>query len=185
VNPVGPRSVYDEAKRFAEALVMAHHRTRGANVGIVRIFNTYGPRLRPLDGRVVSNFVAQAIKGQPLTIYGSGKQTRSFCYVDDLVEGLRTMLQTDITGPINLGSPHEMQILQLAQLVRELTGSASPIVHHRLPADDPRCRCPDISQAAELLGWSPQITPTEGLVRTIEWYRSLTTSRAAVTGTPR
>lgn len=179
VNPVGPRSVYNEAKRFAEALVMAHHRSRGANVGIVRIFNTYGPRLRPLDGRVVSNFIAQAIRGQPLTIYGSGEQTRSFCYVDDLVEGLLRVLQTDVTGPINLGSPHEMNILALAELVRELTGSASQIVHRRLPVDDPWCRRPDISQAAELLGWSPKVTLTEGLVRTIEWQRSLTTSRVA------
>lgn len=177
VNPIGPRSVYDEGKRFSEALVMAHHRVRDINVGIVRIFNTYGPRLRPLDGRVVSNFIAQAITGQPLTIYGSGEQTRSFCYVDDLIDGLVRIIHSDVIGPINLGNPQEMPILGLARLVCELTGSASPIVHHQRAVDDPWCRRPEINQAAELLGWSPQISLTEGLVRTINWQRSLSTSR--------
>ena len=179
VNPVGPRSVYDEAKRFAEALVMAHRRAHGTNVGIARIFNTFGPRLRPLDGRVVSNFVAQALDGRPLTVYGSGQQTRSFCYVDDLVRGLIAMLDSDVVGPLNLGNPHELRVLELARLVISLVGSSSEIVHEPLPVDDPRCRRPDIAQALEVLGWAPEIPVSEGLVRTIEWQRAVAATLAA------
>ena len=172
VNPVGPRSVYDEAKRFSEALAMAYHRARGVNVGIVRIFNTYGPRLREGDGRVVSNFVTQALAGQPLTIYGDGSQTRSFCYVDDLVEPLVAMLDVDATGPINLGNPVEHTINELAVLVLEITGSASQIVHHPLPVDDPVRRCPEISLARKTLGWQPTTDLPTGLVSTSEWFQA-------------
>lgn len=173
VNPVGPRSVYDEAKRFAEALVMAHVRHRGADAAIVRIFNTYGPRLRPSDGRVVSNFVAQAIAGEPITVYGDGSHTRSFCYVDDLVRGLLAVLDADEVGPVNLGNPTELAVGELAELVVELTGSASPVTHLPLPEDDPSVRRPDISLASALLGWKPEVDLRTGLARTIEWQRSL------------
>ena len=172
VNPIGPRSVYDEAKRFAEALTMAHHRARLVNVGIVRIFNTYGPRLRAGDGRVVSNFVAQAIAGDPLTVYGDGSQTRSFCYVDDLVRGLLAMLDCDATGPINLGNPAECTVSTLAQLVLELTHSSSEVTTLPLPVDDPTRRCPDVAVARQLLGWEPQIDLRAGLSRTIDWFRA-------------
>jgi len=169
VNPVGPRSVYDEAKRFAEALAMAHSRHRGADVGIVRIFNTYGPRQRPEDGRVVSNFVAQALAGRPLTIYGDGSQTRSFCYVDDLVAGLVAMIGSDCIGPVNLGNPTELTVRQLADVVRELTGSSSALTHVDLPVDDPTIRRPDITMARNVLGWSPSVDLRSGLLRTIQW----------------
>ena len=166
VNPVGPRSVYDEGKRYAEALAMAWRRARGTNVGIVRIFNTYGPRLRPDDGRVVSNFLVQALAGLPLTVYGDGTQTRSLCYVDDLVDGIARMLGVDHPGPVNLGNPDEYTMLELARVVLELTGSDSPVEHLPLPVDDPTRRRPDISVAGEVLGWEPTTPLEEGLRRT-------------------
>jgi len=172
VNPVGPRSVYDEAKRFSEALTAAYRRTLGTNTGIVRIFNTYGPRLRPGDGRVVSNFVRQALAGEPLTIYGDGNQTRSLCYVDDLVGGLLGMMRSPTPGPINLGNPSELKVSELASLVLEQTGSSSPISYLPLPEDDPTRRRPDISKAREVLGWVPSIGLDEGLRRTVEWFAS-------------
>jgi dTDP-glucose 4,6-dehydratase len=173
VNSIGPRSVYDEAKRFSEALFMAYHRHYGTDVGIVRIFNTYGPRLRPNDGRVVSNFIAQALAGEPLTIFGSGEQTRSFCYVDDLVRGLIAMLESDHVGPVNLGNPIEKTVTELGSLILELTNSVSTLTYEPLPTDDPRCRRPDITRAGELLGWKPEVDLEEGLRRTIEWQRGL------------
>ena len=166
VNSVGPRSVYDEAKRFAEALTMAHHRTLGIDVTIVRIFNTYGPRLRPDDGRVVSNFLFQALQGEPLTVYGDGSQTRSLCYVDDEIRGLIALFDSDVTGPVNIGNPDEYTVLQLAQTVVELLGSSSPIVHLPLPVDDPTRRKPDITLARTQLGWEPTTGLREGLART-------------------
>jgi dTDP-glucose 4,6-dehydratase len=167
VNPIGPRSVYDEAKRFAEALTMAWARSRGADVGIARIFNTYGPRLRPGDGRVVSNFIAQALAGRPLTVYGEGSQTRSFCYVSDQVQGQLRLLDSGLTGPFNIGNPGEVTMLEMAKLVLELTGASSPIVFEPLPIDDPRRRCPDISRARQQLGWEPTVGLREGLSATI------------------
>jgi dTDP-glucose 4,6-dehydratase len=173
VNPVGPRSVYDEAKRFAEALATAYQTTGHLDVKIARIFNTYGPYLRPGDGRAVSNFIAQALAGEPLTVYGDGSQTRSFCYVDDEVRGLLALLDSDWTdGPVNLGNPEELTILELAELVLRLTGSSSPITHAPLPEDDPSRRRPDISLAGRVLGWRPEISLTEGVARTVEWFRS-------------
>ncbi len=166
VNPVGPRSVYDEAKRFAEALCMAHHRTLGTDVGIARIFNTYGPRLRPGDGRVVSNFLLQAMQGEPLTVYGDGSQTRSLCYVDDEVRGLVALFDADITGPVNIGNPDEHTVLELALSVVELMRSTSPIEHLPLPVDDPVRRRPDISLAKAVLGWEPTVSLRDGLLRT-------------------
>ena len=173
VNPVGPRGVYDEAKRFAEAMTMAYHRHHGLEVRIVRIFNTYGVRMRPEDGRVISNFVMQALRGEPITIYGDGTQTRSFCYVDDEVRGFLALLDSDQTGPINIGNPGEFTIRELADLVIELTGSSSEIVHEPLPVDDPMQRKPDITKARELLGWEPSIDLREGLRRTIEHFAAL------------
>ncbi|MFE2557269.1 SDR family oxidoreductase [Streptomyces sp. NBC_00090] len=170
VNPVGPRSVYDEAKRYAEAVTMAYHRSRGVDVGIVRIFNTYGPRMRPHDGRVVSSFITQALSGEPLTIYGDGKQTRSFCYVDDLIRGIIAMLDSSVTGPINLGNPEERTVLELAELVVELTGSASDVQYHPLPTDDPTRRRPVITRAQEQLGWDPEVDVRQGLSRTVDWF---------------
>jgi dTDP-glucose 4,6-dehydratase len=170
VNPVGPRSVYDEAKRFAEALTMAHHRELGTNVGIARIFNTYGPRLRSDDGRVVSNFLFQALRGEPLTVYGDGSQTRSLCYVADEVEGLIALLDADITGPVNIGNPDEHTVLELARTVIELTGSGSTVVHLPLPLDDPTRRRPDISLARSALGWEPTTGLKEGLARTAAFF---------------
>jgi dTDP-glucose 4,6-dehydratase len=172
VDPVGPRSVYDEAKRYAEALTMATYRARGVDVGIARIFNTYGPRLAPGDGRVVSNFCVQALRGEPLTVYGDGTQTRSLCYVDDQVDGLLALLDSDVTGPVNIGNPDERTVNELARLVIESTGSQSAIEHRPLPADDPRRRCPDITLARELLGWAPSVPLDLGLARTVEWFRS-------------
>ncbi len=172
VNPIGLRSVYDEAKRFAEALTMAHHRALGTRVGIVRIFNTYGPRMRPDDGRVVSNFVLAALGGRPLHLYGEGRQTRSFCYVDDLVRGLVCMIDSEETGPVNLGNPAELTVADLASTVIRLTGSSSRLERRPLPEDDPTRRRPDISLAERLLGWRPTVGPEEGLERTIEWFRS-------------
>jgi dTDP-glucose 4,6-dehydratase len=170
VNPVGPRGVYDEAKRFAEALAMAYHHSHGLEVRIVRIFNTFGPRMRPDDGRAVSNFVTQALAGKPLTIYGDGSQTRSFCYVDDEVRGILALLDSDYTGPVNIGNPVEHTVLQLATMVLEVTGSTSDLVFEPLPLDDPRVRQPDISLARRLLGWEPRVLLRDGLVRTAEWF---------------
>jgi dTDP-glucose 4,6-dehydratase len=163
VNPVGPRAVYDEAKRFAETLTMTYHREFGVRTAIVRIFNTYGPRLRPADGRVVSNFLMQAMQGAPLTVYGDGSQTRSFCYVADEVRGLVALFDSDETGPINIGNPDEFTMLELAEIVLELTGSKSPIVFEPLPTDDPTRRRPDITKARERLGWAPTVNLREGL----------------------
>ncbi|MBA3302381.1 MAG: SDR family oxidoreductase [Acidimicrobiia bacterium] len=174
VNPVGPRGVYDEAKRFAEAMTMAYHRHHGLDVRIVRIFNTYGPRMRPDDGRVVSNFLVQAIHGKPLTIYGDGTQSRSFCYVDDEARGLLALLDGDIVGPVNIGNPIEFTMNELAQLVLEVTGSSSEIVHDPLPVDDPTQRRPDIGLARSALGWEPEVPLREGLARTAEWLAQTT-----------
>jgi len=172
VNPVGPRSCYDEAKRYAEALCMAYHRELGTNVGIVRIFNTYGPRLDKHDGRVVSNFIWQALNDEPLTVYGDGSQTRSFCFVDDEVRGILALLDSTLVGPVNIGNPNEFTMLELARLVLELTGSKSQIEFLPLPEDDPTQRLPDISAAHRELGWAPRVELREGLTRTIEWFRA-------------
>jgi dTDP-glucose 4,6-dehydratase len=173
VNPVGPRGVYDEAKRFAEALTMAYHRYHGIDTRIVRIFNTYGPRMRPHDGRVVSNFIVQALAGEPLTVYGDGSQTRSFCYVDDLIEGIVRLFERGDSDPTNIGNPIEFTVRQLAEHVLRLTGSSSPIVAEPLPVDDPKVRQPDISRARRVLGWEPNVPLEQGLERTIEYFRSL------------
>ena len=171
VNSIGERSCYDEAKRYAEALCMAYWREYQANIGIVRIFNTYGPRLDPTDGRVVSNFVCQALQGQNLTVYGDGSQTRSFCYVDDEIRGILALLDSNERGPINIGNPVEFTMLELAELVLELTGSKSQLVYEALPADDPLQRCPDITLARELLKWEPTVDLREGLRNTIDWFQ--------------
>jgi dTDP-glucose 4,6-dehydratase len=183
VNPVGPRGVYDEAKRFAEALTMAYHRFHQLDTRIVRIFNTYGPRLRPADGRVVSNFLVQAMRGDPLTVFGDGKQTRSFCYVDDEIRGLIALLESDHVGPVNIGNPNEFTILDLAEAVIDVTGSSSEIAFEPLPTDDPTQRKPDITLAQELLGWTPTVELREGLERTHAWYRGEFGSDAS--GVPR
>lgn len=172
VNPIGPRGVYDEAKRFAEALVMAYHRVHKMETRIARIFNTYGPRMRPNDGRVVSNFINQALEGEPLTIYGDGTQTRSFCYVDDLVDAISRLLFSAETEPVNLGNPYEMSVMELAKLVQELSGKEVGIKMQPLPTDDPKVRQPDISRARETLGWEPQVSLREGLARTIEHFKT-------------
>jgi len=175
VNPIGPRGVYDESKRFAEALTMAYHRYHGVDTRIVRIFNTYGPRMRMDDGRVVPNFVCQALSGDPLTVYDNGHHTRGFCYVDDLVDGIVRLFHCDEPSPTNLGNPREMTILRLAQLVLELTGSRSEIQFvtpaDERTADDPKVRCPDISKAQRILGWSPEVSLEDGLARTIAYFR--------------
>jgi nucleoside-diphosphate-sugar epimerase len=171
VNPVGERSVYDEAKRFSEALTMAYHRAYGLDVRIARIFNTYGPRMQADDGRVVTNFVNQALRGEAITIYGDGTQTRSFCYVDDEVRGLLAVLDGPLIGPVNVGNPCEFTMRKLADLVLNLTGSASAVVHRPLPSDDPKLRRPDISIARDVLGWEPSISLAEGLTRTVAWFR--------------
>jgi len=173
VNPIGPRSCYDESKRFAEALTMAYHRHAGVDVRIVRVFNTYGPRMKPGDGRVVSNFLVQALSGAPITIYGDGSQTRSFCYVDDEVDGILAVLDGPITGPVNIGNPNEFTVRELADLVVELTGTGSPIIREPLPVDDPTRRRPDTTLAREQLGWEPKVELREGLARTAEWLRSV------------
>ncbi|HUP23613.1 MAG TPA: UDP-glucuronic acid decarboxylase family protein [Thermoanaerobaculia bacterium] len=182
VNPVGPRGVYDEAKRFAEAMVMAYHRTHAVNTRIVRIFNTYGPRMRLRDGRVVPNFVRQALQDEPLTVYGDGSQTRSFCYVDDLVEGIYRLLLSSEHHPVNIGNPREMTILEFAHAIRELTGSRSRIEYRELPVDDPKTRQPDITLARRLLGWEPRVSLAEGLARTVEHFRSIEASAAVSKG---
>jgi dTDP-glucose 4,6-dehydratase len=171
VNPVGPRSCYDESKRFAEALTMAYHRTHGLRTNIARIFNTYGPRMKLDDGRVVPAFIGQALQGAPLTVFGDGSQTRSFCYVSDLVDGLIRLMLSDERYPVNLGNPCEMTILEFARAIQALTGSASPIVFEPLPEDDPHRRRPDISKAERLLGWRPQVPLEEGLERTLAYFR--------------
>jgi len=170
VNPIGPRGVYDEAKRFAEALTMAYHRAHGVETRIVRIFNTHGPRMRLNDGRVVPNFISQALGGEPLTVYGDGSQTRSFCYVSDLVEGMVRLLRSDYTGPVNCGNPQEVTILEFARTIIRLSGSKSPIVFRPLPEDDPKVRQPDITRARKLLGWEPRVGLEEGLRRTIAFF---------------
>nr|WP_290665623.1 UDP-glucuronic acid decarboxylase family protein [Ardenticatena sp.] len=171
VNPIGPRGVYDEAKRFAEAMTMAYHRSHGLDTRIVRIFNTYGPRMRIDDGRVVPNFVSQALRGEPLTVYGDGSQTRSFCYVDDLIDGIYRLLMSEEVGPVNIGNPHEMTILQFAELINEMTGNTAGIRFEPLPVDDPKVRQPDITKARRILGWEPKISLEEGLRRTIPYFR--------------
>jgi len=171
VNPVGPRGVYDEAKRFAEALTMAYHRFHGVNTKIVRIFNTYGPRMRPKDGRAIPTFVPQALHHEPITVFGDGSQTRSFCYVDDLVEGIYRLLVSNCHEPVNIGNPHEMTIKEMAETVIHATGSASRIEYKELPIDDPQIRQPDITRAKQLLGWQPRVSLEEGLKQTIAWFR--------------
>lgn len=172
VNPVGPRGVYDEAKRFAEAMTMAYHRYHGMDTRIVRIFNTYGPRMRPRDGRVVSNFIVQALRGEPLTVYGDGSQTRSFCYVADEVEGIYRLFMNGDPEPTNIGNPDEYTVRQLAEIVLDVTGSSASVEYRPLPTDDPRVRRPDITRARELLGWSPGVDVREGVARTVEYFRT-------------
>jgi dTDP-glucose 4,6-dehydratase len=173
VNPIGPRGVYDEAKRFAEALTMAYHRTHGVQTRIVRIFNTHGPRMRLNDGRVVPNFIAQALRGEAMTVYGDGSQTRSFCYVSDLVEGIVRLLRSDHSGPVNCGNPLEVSILEFARKIKALTGSKSEIVFRPLPEDDPKVRQPDIGLARRLLGWEPVVSLEDGLRKTIDYFRGV------------
>jgi dTDP-glucose 4,6-dehydratase len=171
VNPIGPRGVYDEAKRFAEALTMAYHRTHGVDTRIVRIFNTYGPRIRLNDGRAIPAFITQALSGQPLTVFGSGQQTRSFQYIDDLIDGIWRLMKAPVHEPVNLGNPHEMSLLDLAKRILRLTGSRSEIVFRPLPVDDPKVRQPDIGRARTQLAWEPRIGVDEGLRLTIDWFR--------------
>ncbi len=179
VNPVGPRSVYDEAKRFGEALTMAYRRTRGLDTKIVRIFNTFGERMRIDDGRAVPTFIAQALRNEPLTVAGDGSQTRSLCYVSDLIDGILRLLDCDDAGPVNIGNPHEVSMLELAELVRDLVGSSSPIRFIERPVDDPTVRRPDITLARTLLGWEPQMSVETGLCRTISWFeREMRTSES-------
>jgi dTDP-glucose 4,6-dehydratase len=185
VNPVGPRAVYDEAKRFSEAITMAYHTHHGLDTRIVRIFNTYGPRMRPRDGRVVSNFIVQALTGEPLTVYGDGSQTRSFCYVSDEVEGIYRLFMHGDAQPTNIGNPDEYTVRQLAELVVELTGAGSRIVEEPLPVDDPKVRRPDITRARQMLGWEPRVPVREGLARTIEYFRSLKGTPHMAPRTPR
>ncbi len=170
VNPIGPRGVYDEAKRYGEAITMAYHRYHGIDTRIVRIFNTYGPRMRVNDGRVVPNFIMQALSGEDITVYGDGSQTRSFCYVSDLIEGIYRLMMSDFTDPVNIGNPAEMSVLEFAKVIIEITGSKSKIVYENLPVDDPKVRRPDISKAKELLGWEPKVELREGLSKTIEYF---------------
>jgi dTDP-glucose 4,6-dehydratase len=172
VNPIGPRGVYDEAKRFAEAMTTAYHRFHGVDAKIVRIFNTYGPRMRLKDGRAVPAFMSQALRGEDVTIFGSGTQTRSFCYVTDLVDGVIRLMESDVNDPVNIGNPHEMTIEEIARAIIRLTGSASRIVYRPLPEDDPKVRQPDITRARTLLGWEPKVPLEEGLTRTLEYFRT-------------
>ncbi|HEX7150862.1 MAG TPA: UDP-glucuronic acid decarboxylase family protein [Thermoanaerobaculia bacterium] len=175
VNPVGPRGVYDEAKRFAEAMTMAYHRFHGVDTRIVRIFNTYGPRMRVMDGRVVPAFIAQALRNEPLTVFGDGSQTRSFCYVTDLVDGIYRLLMSNETQPTNIGNPSEMTVLQFAQEIQRITGTNAPIEFRPLPEDDPKIRRPDITKARNILGWEPKVPLAEGLQKTIEYFRTVVT----------
>jgi len=173
VNPIGPRSCYDEGKRIAESLLVNYHEAHGTEIRIIRIFNTYGPRMAPDDGRVVSNFIMQALKGEDITVYGDGLQTRSFCFCDDLIAGmLKLMDQDEHTGPVNIGNPVENTMLELAEAVIKATGSKSKVVYRPLPKDDPKKRCPDITRAREWLGWEPHVTLAAGLQKTIEWYKN-------------
>jgi len=174
VNPIGPRGVYDEAKRYAEALTMAYFRQQGVNTTIVRIFNTFGPRLRPNDGRAIPAFMGQALTDRPLTVFGDGSQTRSFCYVDDLIRGLVSLAESDVHEPVNIGNPNEMSLLEMARLIIELTESRSEVVYEALPVDDPQVRQPDITRARALLSWEPEMDVREGLRRTIEFYSGRT-----------
>lgn len=173
VNPIGVRGVYDEGKRYAEALTMAYHRAHGLETRIVRIFNTFGPRMRPDDGRAVPAFISAALRGEPLPVHGDGSQTRSLCYVDDLVEGILRLAASDVIDPVNIGNPHEVTILDLADTVREVVGVDVPIEFRPRPEDDPKVRCPDISRARELLGWEPTVPLRNGLVRTVAWFRQV------------
>jgi dTDP-glucose 4,6-dehydratase len=173
VNPVGPRSCYDESKRFAEAMTMAYHRSRGVRTSIARIFNTYGPRMKLNDGRVVPAFMDQALKGEPITVFGDGSQTRSFCYVSDLVDGLYKLMLSEEEMPVNLGNPTEMTIGDFARTIQKLTGTSAEIVHHQLPVDDPKQRRPDITKARRILGWKPVVGLEEGMRLTVEYFRSL------------
>ncbi len=179
VNPIGPRGVYDEAKRFAEAMTMAYHRYHGLRTRIVRIFNTYGPRMRMHDGRVVPNFIIQALKGESLTVYGQGAQTRSFQFIDDLVAGIQKLLESDENLPVNIGNPQEMTVLEFAKKIIELTGSTSAIVYKPLPQDDPQVRQPDIRKAKKALGWEPTVALEEGLLKTIDYFRGKLERRGA------
>ena len=183
VNPIGPRSCYDEGKRCAETLFFDYHRQHKLRIKVARIFNTYGPRMHPNDGRVVSNFIVQALQSKDITVYGDGSQTRSFCYVDDLVDGLICLMETEdeIVGPVNLGNPTEFTIRELAEMVIEITGSASKIVHRPLPSDDPKQRKPDVSRAQEVLGWCPKVPLRDGLARTIAYFEQLLSKEALVT----
>ena len=171
VNPVGPRGCYDESKRFAEALVVAYHSIHKVNVRIARIFNTYGPRMRKDDGRVVPNFITQALNNKPMTIYGDGKQTRSFCYITDMINGIYKLMSSNINEPVNLGNPDEHTIIEFANLIKKVTGSKNKIVFKDLPVDDPHVRCPDISKAKKELGWEPKVSLKDGLKETIRWFR--------------
>jgi nucleoside-diphosphate-sugar epimerase len=183
VNPIGPRSVYDEGKRFAEAATMAYHRVHGLPVRIIRIFNTYGPRMRRQDGRAVPAFIDQALRGEPITVHGDGSQTRSLCYVDDLIEGISRVLHAELTGPINLGSTEEVSMAQLAELIRSMAGTESRVVFTERPVDDPEMRRPDASMARDVLGWEPQVPLRDGLAETMEWMRS--SSEAGLSGPQR
>jgi dTDP-glucose 4,6-dehydratase len=180
VNPVGPRSVYDEAKRFSEAATMAYRRYHGVNTVVLRIFNTYGPQMRHNDGRAIPAFISAALEGRPISVTGDGSQTRSICYVDDLIEGIIRLLLSDLEGPVNLGNPHEVSMLQLAAKIRDLVGSSSPIKFTPRPQDDPEVRRPDITIARSQLGWQPQIDPEEGLKATIDWFRNNAATKADV-----
>ena len=173
VNPIGPRGVYDEAKRFAEAITMAYRRAHGVDTRIVRIFNTYGERMRPRDGRVVPALIGQALAGEPMTVFGDGSQTRSFCYVADLIDGIHRLLLSDVSDPVNIGNPAELSVLEFAKTIRALTGATSEIVFRPLPVDDPKVRQPDITKAKTLLAWEPKVKLEEGLLRTIDYFRSL------------
>ncbi|MCM8760833.1 MAG: SDR family oxidoreductase [Candidatus Omnitrophica bacterium] len=172
VNPIGPRGVYDEAKRFAEAMTMAYHRYHKVDTRIVRIFNTYGPRMREHDGRAIPNFISQALKNRPITVYGTGRQTRSFCYISDMVDGIYKLINSGITEPVNIGNPHEMTLLGLARTVIRISGSKSKVIFKELPVDDPKVRCPDISMAKKALKWAPKVALESGLNRTIAYFRS-------------
>jgi len=180
VNPIGPRGVYDEAKRYAEALTMAYLRQQGVDTAIVRIFNTYGPRMRPNDGRAIPAFMSQALTGKPITVFGDGSQTRSFCYVEDLIRGLVLLNESGVHDPVNIGNPYEMTLLEMAQQVVEATGSRSEIVFEALPVDDPQVRQPDIARARDLLGWEPQVDLAEGLPKTVEYFTEIMGTRAPV-----
>ena len=173
VNPVGPRGVYDEAKRYAEAITMAYHRYHDVDTRIVRIFNTYGPRMRAGDGRVVPNFINQALKGEDITVYGDGNQTRSFCYVSDLIDGIYRLMMSDFVEPVNVGNPDEMSVLEFAEKVIEITGSNSRIIFEDLPLDDPKVRRPDISRAKDVLGWELKVGLDEGLEKTVEYFKNV------------